>query len=140
MSYIFTLHRYSTAMELKSLPIWGTRDWYGGGGYVVHLRPNTETVLRHLKFLQENHWIDTHTRAVLLEFATYNSQVSYLKCMLKFSIHKSEKNYCHTETLMLCHFSYTDQFIWALSRHRRVCSWRWYSSNLQVLIPLASIY
>lgn len=68
--------KYSTALELKSLPIWGRRDWYGGGGYVIHLRNDTEDVLANLKFLQENHWIDTYTRAVLIEFSTYNPQIN----------------------------------------------------------------
>ncbi|MPC34447.1 Polycystic kidney disease protein 1-like 2 [Portunus trituberculatus] len=93
---------YSTALKLKSLPIWGMRDWYGGGGYVVHLRPETKAVLRHLKFLQENHWIDTYTRAVLLEFATYNSQINLFGlCVLIAEFAPGDDGAIHESTKML---------------------------------------
>ncbi|XP_071550540.1 polycystin-1-like [Panulirus ornatus] len=67
--------RYSSAVELKSLPVWGERDWYGGGGYVIHLRDKTENIMKKFHELQRNHWIDHKTRAVILEFSSYNSQV-----------------------------------------------------------------
>lgn len=42
---------------------------------MIHLRPSTAEVKARLKYLQENHWIDSLTRAVFIEFSTYNSQV-----------------------------------------------------------------
>ncbi|XP_047740971.1 uncharacterized protein LOC108680604 [Hyalella azteca] len=65
--------RYATATELRSLPIWGKRDWYGGGGYVIRLRAKTDVLLERLTYLQQTHWIDRMTRAVLIEFSTYNA-------------------------------------------------------------------
>nr|XP_027210072.1 polycystic kidney disease 2-like 2 protein [Penaeus vannamei] len=68
--------RYSSAWDLQSLPVWGNRDWYSGGGYVIHLRGPTDEVLQNFKFLESNKWIDASTRAVLIEFSSYNSQVN----------------------------------------------------------------
>ena len=72
------IYRYETASQLKSLPIWGHRDYYGGGGYVIHMSGPTEEILERFTFLQENQWIDEKTRAVLIEFSTYNSHVIFL--------------------------------------------------------------
>ncbi|KAA0184849.1 hypothetical protein HAZT_HAZT003931 [Hyalella azteca] len=58
--------RYATATELRSLPIWGKRDWYGGGGYVIRLRAKTDVLLERLTYLQQTHWIDRMTRATNL--------------------------------------------------------------------------
>lgn len=61
---------------MKALPIWGDRDWYSGGGYVIRLRGKTVDLLKRFKLLQEYQWIDKMTRAILIEFSSYNAQVS----------------------------------------------------------------
>ncbi|KAK8728348.1 hypothetical protein OTU49_009244 [Cherax quadricarinatus] len=68
--------RYSTAAQLNSAPIWGQTNWYGGGGYVIHLKASTDDIIARFQELQSNHWIDEKTRAVLIEFSVYNSQVN----------------------------------------------------------------
>ncbi|XP_071550461.1 LOW QUALITY PROTEIN: polycystin-1-like protein 2 [Panulirus ornatus] len=68
--------RHTTAAQLDSFPVWGARDWYGGGGYIVRLRGKTEDLLRVFHFLQENHWIDEMTRAIIIEFSSYNANVN----------------------------------------------------------------
>ncbi|XP_047471507.1 polycystic kidney disease protein 1-like 2 [Penaeus chinensis] len=68
--------RYTTQADLKNNPVWGYRDTYGGGGYVIHLTGKTEDLLQNLKSLQKDHWIDRMTRAVIIEFSTYNAQVN----------------------------------------------------------------
>ncbi|KAL7636836.1 UNVERIFIED_CONTAM: hypothetical protein RMT77_012594 [Armadillidium vulgare] len=68
--------RYETEDELKSLPFWGKKSWYSGGGYVIHLKERTDEVLNKFYFLQNNRWIDRMTRAVFIEFSVYNTQVN----------------------------------------------------------------
>ncbi|KAK3877407.1 hypothetical protein Pcinc_017874, partial [Petrolisthes cinctipes] len=68
--------KYTTASQLESLAMWGQRDWYGGGGYVIRLNEEASSILTRLHFLQRNGWIDEHTRAVLIEFSVYNTQVN----------------------------------------------------------------
>ena len=69
---------------------------YGGGGYLIRLTGNIGEVgdfpnilileyvfnkKKHsqleakIEYLKEKNWIDNRTRAVLVEFATYNAQV-----------------------------------------------------------------
>ena len=46
---------------------------YSGGGY-IQLLPNTSDSLLHvLVQLQKDHWIDEGTRAVFIDFTTYNA-------------------------------------------------------------------
>jgi hypothetical protein len=56
----------------------GKLDSYTGGGYVVELNGRAGEVKDKLAKLRDSDWLDTHTRAVILEFATYNAQVMQL--------------------------------------------------------------
>ncbi|XP_069178993.1 polycystin-1-like protein 2 [Procambarus clarkii] len=78
--------RYTTAAVLNSYPIWGRREWYGGGGYVIHLRASTDAILQKFQELQSNQWIDHKTRAVLIEFSVYNSQSSILRNIMNMRV------------------------------------------------------
>ncbi|XP_064105654.1 uncharacterized protein LOC135215142 [Macrobrachium nipponense] len=68
--------KYESAAKLEAMPIWGKRDWYGGGGYVIHLKESAGDIMQKFKDLQSSFWIDSKTRAVLIEFSSYNSQVN----------------------------------------------------------------
>ncbi|KAG7157021.1 Polycystic kidney disease protein 1-like 2-like 2 [Homarus americanus] len=68
--------RYTSAAQLETLPIWGRQDWYGGGGYSVSLRGSSGDLQKEFSFLQANHWIDSLTRAVIVEFSSYNANVN----------------------------------------------------------------
>ncbi|KAK7074845.1 hypothetical protein SK128_015085, partial [Halocaridina rubra] len=68
--------KYSTAREMGGFPKGGQLDWYGGGGYVIHLQGSTTKLLELFHELQELHWIDFYTRAVIIEFSTYNAAVN----------------------------------------------------------------
>lgn len=46
-----------------------------GGGYVVELRGNVEKMTNKITELEQDGWIDRYTRAVFVEFTTYNAQV-----------------------------------------------------------------
>ena len=64
---------YKTADKLKEEPYTGRLATYGGGGY-VQLLPNASDALQHvLVQLQKDEWIDQGTRAVFVDFATYNA-------------------------------------------------------------------
>ncbi|XP_035227906.1 polycystin-2-like isoform X2 [Stegodyphus dumicola] len=73
-------YKYLTASQLKGYPFWGQVDWYGGGGYVVPLEAERDSdikvLLQRLKRLEREGWIDKYTRAVFVEFGTYNAQVN----------------------------------------------------------------
>ncbi|XP_068242609.1 polycystin-1-like protein 2 [Palaemon carinicauda] len=68
--------RYTSAVTLASMPVWGYRDWYGAGGYVIRLQGSTESLLKKFARLQKNKWINEGTRAVMVEFSSYNAQVN----------------------------------------------------------------
>ncbi|XP_064093787.1 uncharacterized protein LOC135206294 [Macrobrachium nipponense] len=68
--------QYSTAKKLQGFPKWGKLDWYSGGGYVVHLQGPSADLRERFLELQKDMWIDNYTRAVLIEFSTYNAGVN----------------------------------------------------------------
>lgn len=66
---------YRSALELDTLPhSKGTTTVYGGGGWVVDMKRNStrEEVKDLMRTLQDLHWTDPATRAVFIDFATYN--------------------------------------------------------------------
>ena len=69
--------KYTTADELDSLPFTAFLDLYGGGGYVYRMNVAQKDIEKELVMLQNNHWVNNHTRAVFLEFAVYNAQVCW---------------------------------------------------------------
>ncbi|XP_043202140.1 polycystic kidney disease protein 1-like 2 [Amphibalanus amphitrite] len=69
-------YRYMTATDLDGLPYIGSLDVYGGGGYVYPLTGRMGTIAKKMQQLREEAWIDHMTRAVMVEFSVYNSQVN----------------------------------------------------------------
>lgn len=73
-------YKYLTAMQLNGFPFWGQLDWYGGGGYIVPLilKPfeDSEVLVKKMTYLEKSGWINKGTRAVFVEFGTYNAQVN----------------------------------------------------------------
>ncbi len=72
--------KYTKAEELDSLPYTAKLDVYGGGGYVYRLNSPQAQIKKDLLELQQQHWINNHTRAVFLEFSVYNAQVTLHRC------------------------------------------------------------
>ena len=68
-------YRYRTSEELDGFPFLGTHEVYGGGGYLVELRGDRNAIVNKIVEIKDNGWIDRYTRAVFIEFATYNTQV-----------------------------------------------------------------
>ena len=71
-----TEYQYTAASDLKGLPYTAAVDMYTGGGYVYRLNKPAKQVEKDLIELRQQHWLNNHTRAVFLEFSTYNSNVS----------------------------------------------------------------
>jgi len=102
---------YWSADYLKTTPSWGLvsvnlclkhfqtpfpllwhdfqMDLYSGGGYVLELEGSVATLQEKLLKLQQNHWIDRKTRAVMVEFQAYNAFANlfvYVKITVEFPI------------------------------------------------------
>ena len=64
---------YRDSVELKSAPYLGKVNTYKGGGYVFNFYCNPEKSLLKLQELKDHDWLDTQTRAVIVEFTVYNA-------------------------------------------------------------------
>lgn len=68
--------QYRTGAQLETYPVQGKLGSYGAGGYVIRLNGRQDDDLDKLKTQQKMGWIDRHTRAVMLEFSTFNANVN----------------------------------------------------------------
>eukprot|EP01065_Artemidia_motanka_P032793 TRINITY_DN39774_c0_g1_i1.p1 TRINITY_DN39774_c0_g1~~TRINITY_DN39774_c0_g1_i1.p1 ORF type:complete len:948 (+),score=273.43 TRINITY_DN39774_c0_g1_i1:90-2933(+) len=84
-----TQFRYETASELcdkqfgssrycKAFPIGRRGDVYPAGGYVQDFPIDLKKSLETLDRLRRGDWIDAHTRAVMIDFNVYNTNVRLL--------------------------------------------------------------
>lgn len=63
---------------------------YPGGGYIAPLGRNLKNSLINLKYLKKHKWLDRRTRAVFVEFLTYNPNVNlFNSVMLVFEINSA---------------------------------------------------
>lgn len=66
--------------EIKSFAkndVWGKLSSYSGeGGYIVNLSLNRTTAMHKIDILKKNLWIDRGTRAVFIDFTTYNPNIN----------------------------------------------------------------
>merc|ERR1711936_1100892 len=62
--------------RLDGAVIKGDLDSYLGGGYVINIKGKNSDLRSKLLTLQTQHWINNQTRAVILEFATYNVNIN----------------------------------------------------------------
>lgn len=73
--------KFLSSQELETYSLTGKLGTYGGGGYVIHLNGRVKEDQEKLKTIQKLGWIDKHTRAVILEFTSYNANVNlFTKC------------------------------------------------------------
>ena len=68
--------KYRTAEELDGFLIMADLDSYSGGGYMVKVKGQSKEIRGNLVKLQQQRWINNQTRAVILEFATYNVNIN----------------------------------------------------------------
>lgn len=64
--------KYSSADKLGSLSVPGEVSTYGGGGYYVDFDLNMDDTNTTMELLLNSLWLDRATRAVILQFTTYN--------------------------------------------------------------------
>lgn len=70
--------RYQSSVEINNVPIRGTYNSYGGGGYVAVMGYDEQTANRVLNETFRHGWVDRRTRAVILEFAIFNANLNLL--------------------------------------------------------------
>ena len=70
--------RYQSSDEMNNLPKMSPRATYGGGGYVADLGYDQQTARRVMADLIKNNWIDRRTRALIVEFSVFNSNINIL--------------------------------------------------------------
>ncbi|XP_068085200.1 polycystin-1-like protein 2 [Anabrus simplex] len=64
---------YQSSYDTDSWPITGEFAFYPGGGYVSNLGKTRENSKKVLQFLVDYGWLDSLTRAVIVEFTLYNA-------------------------------------------------------------------
>lgn len=76
---------YTSSFVVKAPIISGYISTYGAGGYIKKLGMNkieSSDVLDHLK---ANNWIDRSTRAIFIDFTTYNANIN-LFCQIRLNV------------------------------------------------------
>lgn len=77
LSRIEEAFRYRSFVELKGIPFIGQVGTYGGGGYVANLGSSKGQALSLINQLIEYGWLDRLTRAIFVEFTSYNPNTNY---------------------------------------------------------------
>ncbi|CAH8632375.1 unnamed protein product [Schistosoma intercalatum] len=67
---------YQNSSQLKGYPYLGQITWYSGGGYVHLLRGSKDEMLDKMSFLNQTHWIEFSTRAIIVQFTVYNPNIN----------------------------------------------------------------
>ncbi|KAI0233658.1 hypothetical protein LSAT2_016133 [Lamellibrachia satsuma] len=67
---------YQSADTLQMGPITCRHRTYQGSGYVVVIRANRKRMMRLFQDLEDEQWLNTNTRAVLVQFTTFNPTTS----------------------------------------------------------------
>lgn len=68
-------YHYTPASDINGYPYYGKLAIYSGGGYLAPLKGSKDELKTFMKKLENEKWIDRYTRAVFVEFTTYNAQV-----------------------------------------------------------------
>ncbi|XP_078352373.1 polycystin family receptor for egg jelly-like [Oculina patagonica] len=75
---------YSTDEQFGGFDSWGRFAVYRGGGYIANLGYNKLTARKVIDDLIKNNWIDSQTRAVIVEFSLFNPSSNLLSVMSYF--------------------------------------------------------
>uniref|UniRef100_UPI00398F7AA6 polycystin-2-like protein 1 n=1 Tax=Pristiophorus japonicus TaxID=55135 RepID=UPI00398F7AA6 len=76
---------YSVPNTQFELWHWGRLATYGNGGYIVELGRNKETSAEKMKRLKSKLWLDSGSRAVIIDFTVYNANVN-LFCAIRLLV------------------------------------------------------
>ena len=70
--------RYQSSDDMGNLPRSSPLATYGGGGYVADLGYDLQTAREVMEALSKNNWIDRRTRALIVEFSIFNTNMNIL--------------------------------------------------------------
>lgn len=76
---------YSSSFDVKAPIISGKVSTYGSGGFVKNLGLNKIDSIDIVNYLHLNNWIDRSTRAIFLDFTTYNANIN-LFCQIRLTL------------------------------------------------------
>ncbi|XP_026794476.3 polycystic kidney disease 2-like 1 protein [Pangasianodon hypophthalmus] len=77
--------KYHTEIEMKGSNHWGLLATYTGAGYYQDLALTKNESVIILAELKENLWLDHGTRAVFIDFSTYNANIN-LFCVIRLVV------------------------------------------------------
>ncbi|XP_049926448.1 polycystic kidney disease 2-like 1 protein [Epinephelus moara] len=80
-----TAWTYHTEKEVKGSSHWGLLTTYSGAGYYQDLSLTKEESANTLKELVDNLWLDRGTRAVFVDFSTYNANINMF-CVIRLLV------------------------------------------------------
>ncbi|XP_023689469.2 polycystin-2-like protein 1 [Paramormyrops kingsleyae] len=80
-----TAWTYHTEAELDGSSQWGILTTYSGGGYYQDLQATMQESADVLQELMNNLWLDRGTRAVFIDFSTYNANIN-LFCVISLLV------------------------------------------------------
>ncbi|KAM9226579.1 polycystin-2-like protein 2 [Leptosomus discolor] len=76
--------KYTSASSLSPW-YWGSIGFYSSGGYMFTLPKSKQESVEKLVFLRQNSWLTRGTRAVFIDFSTYNANIN-LFCVIKLVV------------------------------------------------------
>ncbi|XP_053730690.1 polycystic kidney disease 2-like 1 protein [Synchiropus splendidus] len=80
-----TAWTYHTEKEIKGSSHWGLLTTYSGAGYYQDLGRTKEESVAMLAALVDNLWLDRGTRAVFVDFSTYNANINMF-CVIRLVV------------------------------------------------------
>ncbi|KAM9804248.1 polycystin-2-like protein 1 [Neosynchiropus ocellatus] len=80
-----TAWTYHTEKEIKGSSHWGLLTTYSGAGYYQDLGRTKEESAAMLAALVDNLWLDRGTRAVFIDFSTYNANINMF-CVIRLVV------------------------------------------------------
>uniref|UniRef100_A0A8C7RHV6 Polycystic kidney disease 2-like 1 n=1 Tax=Oncorhynchus mykiss TaxID=8022 RepID=A0A8C7RHV6_ONCMY len=80
-----TAWQYHNEKEIKGSAHWGLLTTYSGGGYYQDLNRTKEESAEILMEMNNNLWLDHGTRAVFIDFSTYNANIN-LFCVIRLLV------------------------------------------------------
>lgn len=76
-------HRWKYVSASSFSPwYWGSVGFYRSGGFIFTLPRSKQESMEKLAFLRKNGWITRGTRAVFIDFSTFNANIN-LFCVVR---------------------------------------------------------
>ncbi|CAF1272127.1 unnamed protein product [Adineta ricciae] len=112
-STIYNAFKYKSSEQLGTYIYVGDHKTYGGGGYVYEFRGRLSSLQSNLSQLHRLGWIDTRTRAVIIQLSLYNANVELFTSVTLLIEILSTGGFYPTIRVEPMHF-YTFTSVWQL--------------------------